>query len=149
MIKLFAITLLVGLATSVQTVVAGAVFVAIGGVGVCRVETPDVNLYIPVPTHLADAGLMIARYAMPEHERAEVRRELAPWLPVVETVTQALSDLPDGTVLVAVDTTEESVRVQKRSGRLAVDVRAPDTVVHVSMPSRSVKRIARQLSLLM
>ena len=113
------------------------------------VETPDVNLYIPVPTHLADAGLMIARYAMPEHERAEVRRELAPWLPVVETVTQALSDLPDGTVLVAVDTTEESVRVQKRSGRLTVDVNAPDTVVHVSMPSRSVKRIARQLSLLM
>jgi hypothetical protein len=52
-------------------------------------------------------------------------------------------------VLVAVDTTEESGRVQKRWGRLTVDVMAPDTVVDVSMPSRSVKRIGRQLSLRM
>ena len=148
MIKLFGITLVVGLATSVQTLVAGVAFMAIGGVAVCSVQTPDVNLYIPVPTQLADAGLMIARYAMPEHERAEVRRNLEPWLPVVETITQELADVPNGTVLVSVDTPEETVRIQKRHGRLTVDVDATDAEVHVSLPARSVKRIARQMRML-
>ena len=148
MIKLFGLTMLVGLATSVQTVVAGVVFVAMGGVAVCSVKTPDVNLYIPVPTQLADAGLMVARYLMPERERHEVRRNLEPWLPVVETITHELADVPNGTVLVSVDTTEETVRIQKRHGRLTVDVDAPDAEVHVSLPARSVKRIARQLGML-
>ena len=148
MIKLFGLTMLVGLATSVQTVVAGVAFMVMGGVAVCSVRTPEVNLYIPVPTQLADAGLMVARYAMPERERDEVRRNLAPWLPIVETVTQELADVPNGTVLVSVDTPEETVRIQKRHGRLTVDVDAPDAEVHVSLPARSVKRIARQLGML-
>jgi hypothetical protein len=148
MIKLLGITMLVGLATSVQTVVAGAAFVAIGGVAVVEVKTPDVNLFIPAPTHFADAGLMVARFAMPEHERAEVRRNLEPWLPMIESATRELADAPNGTMLVSVDTPEESVRIQKRHGRLTVDVDAPDAEVHVSIPARSVKRIARQLGML-
>ena len=141
MFKLFGLTLLVGLSTSVQTVVSGAVFLAMGGVAVCRVESPDVNLFIPIPTQLADAGLLVARVAMPEQERERMRQEVEPWLPMVETITGALADLPNGTVLVSVATSEETVRVEKRSGALTVDVDTEDTDVHVSLPARSAKRI--------
>jgi hypothetical protein len=149
MFKLFGVTLLIGLSTSVQTVVAGAVFLAMGGVAVCRVEAPDVNLFIPVPTQLIDAGLLVARVAMPDQERDRMRQEVEPWMPMVETITDALADLPNGTVLVSVETTEETVRVEKRLGRLTVAVDTEDTDVHVSLPARSAKRIGRQLGMLM
>jgi hypothetical protein len=149
MFKLFGLTLLVGLTTSVQTVVAGAVFLAMGGVAVCRVETPELNLFIPMPTQLADAGLIVARMAMPEQEREHLRREAGAWMPMVETITDALADLPNGTVLVSVETAQESVRVSKRLGRLTVDVDSEDADVHVSLPARSAKRIGRQLGMLM
>jgi hypothetical protein len=148
MFKLFGLTLLIGLTTSVQTVVAGAVFLGLGGVAVCRVESPEVNLFLPVPTQLADAGLLVARAAMPEQEREEVRRELAPWLPLIETIIGELADLPNGTVLVSVETAEETVSVRKSLGRFTVDVDSEDTDVHVSLPARSAKRIARQLGML-
>ena len=148
MFKLFGLTLLVGLTTSVQTVVAGAVFLAMGGVAVCRVETPDVNLFIPMPTQLADAGLIVARIAMPEQERERLRLEAGPWMPMVETITDALADLPNGTVLVSVETAQETVRVEKRLGRLTVNVDTEDADVHVSLPARSAKRIGRQLGML-
>ena len=149
MIKLFGLTLLIGLSTSVQTVVAGAVFLGLGGVAVCRVDSPDVNLFIPIPTQLVDVGLLVARVAMPERERERMRREVEPWLPMVETVTDALADLPNGTVLVSVATSDETVRVEKRSGALTVDVDSEDTDVHVSLPARSARRIGRQLGMLM
>jgi hypothetical protein len=149
MFKLFGVTLLIGLSTSVQTVVAGAVFLAMGGVAVCRVESPDVNLFIPVPTQLIDAGLLVARVAMPDQERDRMSQEVEPWMPMVETITDALADLPNGTVLVSVETSEETVRVEKRLGRLTVAVDTEDTDVHVSLPARSAKRIGRQLGMLM
>jgi 2-methylaconitate cis-trans-isomerase PrpF len=149
MFKLFGLTLLIGLTSSVTTVVSGAVFLAWGGVAVCRVEAPDVDLFIPIPTQLADVGLMVARVAMPEQERERMRQEVEPWLPMIETITAEIADLPNGTVLVSVATNEETVRVQKRSGRLTVDVDTEDTDVHVSLPARSAKRIGRQLGMLM
>jgi hypothetical protein len=148
MIKLFGLTLLVGLTSSVQTVVAGVVFLTIGGVGVCRVETPDVKLFIPIPMQLADAGLMVARATMPNQAREEMRREVAPLLPMIETMTAQLADIPNGSVLVSVETGDETVRVQKRLGRFTVDVDAEDADVHVSIPARSVNRIAHQLRML-
>ena len=78
-----------------------------------------------------------------------MRQEVEPWLPMVETITSALADLPNGTVLVSVATSEETVRVEKRSGALTVDVDTEDTDVHVSLPARSAKRIGRQLGMLM
>jgi hypothetical protein len=147
-IKLIGLTFFVGIAMSAATMVSAVAFLAAGGVAVCRVETPDVNLTIPVPTRLADAGLMVARIAIPEQELDSMRQEMQPFLPMVEAATRELADVPNGTVLVAVDTPEERIRIERRLGRLRVDVRAPDTVVHVSLPARSVKRIARQLALL-
>ncbi len=106
-----------------QTVVGGAVFLAMGGVAVCRVETPDVNLFIPIPTQLVDAGLLVARVAMPEQERERMRQDVEPWMPMVETVTDALADLPNGTVLVSVETAEETCASRSVGGRLTVDGR--------------------------
>jgi hypothetical protein len=148
MIKLFGLTMMIGLATSVQTVVSGVVFLGLGGVGVVRVEAPDVNLYLPIPTHLADAGLLVARATMPDEARAELRQELEPWLPLIQQVTDAIADVPNGSVLVSVETADEKVLIQKSLGRFTVDVDAEDANVHVSLPARSVKRIARQLGML-
>jgi hypothetical protein len=148
MFKLFGLTLLIGLTTSVQTMVAGAVFLTMGGVAVCKVESPEVNLFIPVPTQLADAGLMVARLAMPDRERDQVRSEVEPWLPLIETITEELASVPNGTVLVSVETAQEKVSVRKTLGRFTVDVDTEDTDVHVSFPARAAKRIARQLGML-
>jgi hypothetical protein len=143
MIKLIGLTFFVGASMAVATVVNAAAFLAVGGIALCRVDTPEVHLTIPVPTHVIDAGLLAARIAVPEQEMAEVRREVEPWAPMIESVTRALADLPDGTVLVSVVTAEETVQVARRGGRWRVDVDAEDAEVHVSIPVRSVKRIAR------
>ena len=108
MFKLFGANLLVGLSTSVQTVVAGAVFLADGRRRAMPGRVARRESLIPIPTQLVDAGLMVARVAMPEHERDRHAPDVAPWMPMVVTVTHALSDLPDGTVLVSVDTAEET-----------------------------------------
>ena len=146
MIRLIGLTLLVAIAMSAATVVGAVAFLVSGGVAVCQVKTPEVDLTIPVPTRLADAGLLLARVAMPEEELAEVRREIEPYAPMIEASMRELADVPNGTVLVSVDSPEETVRVERRGGRLRVAVDAPDTVVRVSLPVRSVKRLARQLT---
>jgi hypothetical protein len=146
MIKLAALTLFAGLSMSVATMVSGGVFLATGGVAVCRVATEEVDLTIPIPTHLIDAALITARLAMPDQELDSVRQEIEPWSPMIDAAARELADLPDGTVLVSVETAEETVRVERRGGRLRVDVSADDADVHVSLPARSVERIARQVT---
>jgi len=149
MLKLLGVALLVGLLGSVNLLVTGAALLVAGGIAVCSVHAEDVDLDLPIPTQLLDAGLLVARFAMPAEERARMRVEVGPWLPMIERAGRAIAELPDGTVLVSVETREESVRVQRRDGRLAVDVHAPDADVHVSLPARSAKRIVSQLALLM
>ncbi|HVR30430.1 MAG TPA: hypothetical protein VMS86_12960 [Thermoanaerobaculia bacterium] len=148
MIKLIGLTLLVGISMSAATVVSGVAFLATGGVALCQVETPEVDLTIPVPTRLADAGLLLARLVIPEDELADARREVAPFMPMIQTAAWELANVPNGTVLVSVTTPQETVLVERRGGRLHVDVDAPDAKVHVSLPARSVARLARQLTLL-
>jgi len=145
-IKLLALTLFTGLSMSAATVVSAAAFLVTGGVALCRVETPEVNLTLPFPTHLADLGLLIARVAMPEEELADVRQEVEPYIPMIDGVLRELADVPNGTVLVAVSSPDETVVVDRRGGRFRVDVDSRDVDVHVSIPARSVKRLARQLS---
>lgn len=146
MIKLAALTLFAGLSMSVATIVSGGVFLATGGVAVCQVATEDVDLTIPIPTHLIDVVLVTARLAMPEQELDSVRREIEPWAPMIEAAGRELANLPDGAVLVSVETTDETVRIERRGGRLRIDVAADDADVHVSLPARSIQRIARQVT---
>jgi hypothetical protein len=145
-IKLLGLFALVSVAMSAATTVGAAALLATGGVAVCRIDTPDVDLLLPVPTRLADAGLVAARWAMPDEERAELHREIGAYLPMIEAVVDELAALPNGTVLVAVESPEETVRIERRGGRLHVDVRAPDASVHVSLPGRSLQRLVRQIA---
>jgi|SRR5687768_17164995 hypothetical protein len=146
MIKLAALTLFAGLSMSVATMVSAGVFLATGGVAVCQVATEEVDLTIPIPTHLIDAALVTARFALPRQELDSVRREIEPWGPMIEAAGRELADLPEGTVLVTVETAAETVRIERRGGRLRIDVDAADAEVHVSLPARSIQRIARQVS---
>jgi hypothetical protein len=146
MIKLAALTLFTGLSMSVATLMSAGVFLATGGVAVCRVATEDLDLTLPIPTHLIDAAMLTARLAMPEQELDSVRRQVEPWVPMIDAAARELGDLPDGTVLVSVTTAEETVVVERRGGRLRVDVDAEDADVHVSLPARSLRRIARQMT---
>jgi hypothetical protein len=148
MIKLIGVSLLVGSSMFVTSVVGAAVYLVTGGIAVCQVETDDVDLTIPVPTRLADMGLLAARIAMPAEELAEVRREIEPYLPALEGMIEAISRVEDGTTLVSVETRGETVLVARRNGRFHVDVEADDATVHVSMPARSLRRLGGEMSLL-
>ncbi len=144
MIKIISLFFLISIAMCTATVVAGTAYLVVGGIAVCEVETPEVSLTIPVPTQLADAGLLLARFNLPrDSEWSEMRDEIAPFMPAIRSALNALASVKDGTTLVSVETEDETVLIAKRGGRFHVDVDAPDATVHVSVPARSMKRIAR------
>jgi hypothetical protein len=145
-IKLFGLFALVSVSMSAATTVGAAAFLATGGVAMCRIDTPDVDLTLPIPTRLADLGLVAARIAMPDQERARLHREIDDFMPMIEAVADELEALPNGTVLVSVETPDETVRIERRRGRFHVDVVAPDATVHVSVPARSMTRLVRQIA---
>ena len=76
MIKLIGVSLLAGSAMFVSSVVGAGVYLVTGGIAVCQVSTPDVDLTIPVPTRLADMSLLVARFAMPEEELEWIAAEI-------------------------------------------------------------------------
>lgn len=57
---------------------------------------------------------------------------------------QELAKCPD-TVLVEVKDGREHVRVEKRGGRLLVDVDSPREEVHISLPLRTVVSVIREI----
>ena len=77
MLKLLGGLTLAAILTSGAALAAVAGWMVSGGVAVCDVDTPEVSLKIPVPTRLADVGLMVARFAVPAEELREIRREAA------------------------------------------------------------------------
>ena len=143
MIKLIAIVLTSLVTLSATAVVGTGAYLFSGGVAVCKVETPEVSLTIPVPMRLADVGLTIARFAIPHHELREMRRELAPFVPLLEGVLNGIADIPEGSELVSVETPTETVFIGVRDGKMQIDVEAEDAVVHVSVPMSSFRRLAR------
>ena len=142
MIKIFAVVLLSALTLSATAVVGTGAYLYSGGIAVCEVDTPEVKLTIPVPMRLADIGLTVARFAMPREDLRQMRREVAPFVPLVEGVLRSIADIPEGT-LVAVSTAEETVFVGHRRGKMQIDVETADAVVHVRVPMRSLQRLAR------
>ena len=115
---------------------------------VCDVETPEVNLTIPVPTRLADMALLVARVALPDEDREEIRREIGPFLPFIDELFGGLADIDNGTTLVSVETGQETVLIEKRLGKFLIDVDAEDAKIRVSIPARSLRRLSGEIKYL-
>ncbi len=145
MLKILGVTLLACITVSASAVVGTAAYVATGGMGMCRVETPDVSLTVPLPMRLAELGLTVARFAMPASELREIRREAGPFRPLVEGVLSAIADIPAGTTLVSVETEQATVLIRRQGRNLTIDVEAPDAIVHITVPVRSIRRLGRSV----
>jgi len=149
MIKLFAIVLTSLMTLSATAVVGTGAYLFSGGVAICEVDTPEVSLTIPVPMRLADVGLSVARFAIPHDELQDMRREVAPYVPLVEEILGAIGDIPEGAKLVSVETPSETVFIGRRDGKMQIDVEAEDAVVHVAVPMSSFRRLGRGIDRLL
>jgi hypothetical protein len=125
--------------------VATAGYVVSGGVARVAVDTPDVDLTIPVPLRLLDLGLGIARLAGADQELAEAREQLDQLRPFLRDLADEVGRIPEGK-LVTVRTGSEWVSIEQRGGRFHIDVEAPDANVHVSVPRRAASRLLHQLA---
>lgn len=118
-------------ATAVATVAAtGTVQVRIDERG-----EDGANLWIPVPAILFDIALFAAPRMVPPEELQEAREQIAPYLPALRQLADALEALPNAT-LVEVESPTEHVRISKRFGTFHVEVHDQDADVSVQIPAR-------------
>ena len=120
----------------VGTGVALAASVLHSGVVVVKVHDkgPDgVNLTIPVPASLLQAGMSIALQHADEGEMDRVRSQLAPWQPALAESLDQLRQV-GGFTMVNVDGHDEHVQIHKRGNAWVVDVQSLEADVYVSMP---------------
>ena len=148
MIKLIGVSFLIGSSVFFTSIVGAGAYLVTGGIMVCDVETPEVNLTIPVPTRLADMAFLVARVALPDEDREEIRREIGPFLPFIDELFGGLADIDNGTTLVSVETGQETVLIEKRLGKFLIDVDAEDAKVRVSIPARSLRRLSGEIKYL-
>lgn len=136
--------------------VAAGAYLYSGGVASVRVDTPDVDLSLPVPLRLVDLGLGLAGTAGPATSsdfasRFELPRslfaesEIEEWRPLVRQLADELGSMPEGE-LVRVTTGNEEVVISQSGGRFRIDVDAPDAQVHVSVPRRAAARILDKIA---
>jgi hypothetical protein len=91
-----------------------------------------------VPAILGPAAVHLASGSCMEEIRREIRCELGDAVEIVEAAIRELSRCPDG-VLVDVRTATETVTVEKRDGRLWVDVDTPEENVRAVVPLEVVR----------
>lgn len=114
------------------------VTVAATGIVEVRVEErgPDgANVWIPVPAILFDLALFAAPRMMPPAELADAREEIAPFLPALRQLADAIEAMPNAT-LVEVESPTEHVKISKRFGSFHVEVHDEETDVSVRLPAR-------------
>lgn len=145
MFKLLGLAFLAVIALSATALVGGGVYIASGGIAFAEVDTPEVKMTVPIPMRLADLGLAIASHSMPRHELEQMREEVADYAPMVEAALQEIAQVPDGTVLVTVKTSDEDVYIARERGKLVIDVDSPDATVHLKVPMRSIEHLAESL----
>ena len=156
LLKVAAVLVMAFVALMATGAVAAGAYLYSGGVASVRVETPDVDLALPVPLRIVDLGLGIADSAGPVRSedfasRLELPRSLfaeaeaEEWRPLVRQLADELGSMPEGE-LVRVTTGEEVVLISQRGGRFRIDVDAPDAEVHISLPRRSAARILDKIA---
>ncbi len=151
MFKFFGIVVAMGLSTLFFGMAGCTAWVATGGVATVSVDTPEANIYLPVPTRLVDLGLDAAFIGAADERlalQAEMQRELGDLdIEVGEFVREVLdevSDMPNGALVEVHGPDGEDVWIGKSRGRFLVKVDAPDARVRVSIPARSAKRIGNR-----
>jgi hypothetical protein len=151
LLKVAAVLVIASVAMMATGAIAAGAYLYSGGVASVQVDTPDVDLSLPVPLRLVDLGLGIAESASPSSSedfasRLELPRslfaqtEVEEWRPLLRRLADEMGSMPEGE-LVRVTTGREEVVISQRGGRFRVDVDAPDAQVHVSLPRRAAARI--------
>lgn len=153
MFKFFLASTAVAFFTLVSGMMGCTAYFASGGMATVSVETPDVDLWIPVPTRLFDLGMDAAWVAIPEQDRlalhADMERELrnldvdVDVAKVVREITSDIAHMPNG-ALVEVKSDDAYVWVGKVGGKFQVKVDAPDAKVKVSVPARAAHRVTER-----
>ena len=118
-------------------IVADAGFI---GVRVHEKKPDGTNLRLYVPAIVVPLGVRLA----PERELARAMSQAQEFLPALRIAAEELERIPDG-LLVDVDGPREHVLIVKRGGSLVVDVESDRETVHVSVPLKVVRNLARDL----
>jgi hypothetical protein len=156
LLKIAGVLVIAFVAVMATGAVAAGAYLYSGGVASVRVDTPDVDLAIPVPLRLVDLGLGLAGTAAPAASqdfasRLELPRsifaqtEVEEWRPLLRQLADEIHSMPEGE-LVRVTTGREEVVIAQRGGRFRVDVDSPDAQVHVSVPRRAAARILDKIA---
>ena len=121
--------------------VLGATVAATGTVTVSvRESGPNgANLFIPVPALLFDVAVATLPMLIPEHERGEARRAIAPYRPTLEAIADELEDCPPG-VLVEIQQDGEEIRIRKTRRSYQIEVDGDDADVRIGVPARLLGR---------
>ena len=93
-----------------------------------------------VPATVVSVGMGLA----PEEHIRRATRHAHEYLPAARIAMQELAKCPD-TVLVEVQDRHEHVRIEKRGGRLLVDVDSSSEEVHVGVPIQTVVSVIKEL----
>lgn len=122
--------------------VAGAVAFSAGSVRVRVVEKKadgdHVNLVLPA------LAVPLGMRLMPEEARREAAAQVGPWVPAIRAAAETLADSPDA-VLFEVQNPHEHLRIEKRDGRLLIDVDTDAETVHLSFPLRLLASVAAEV----
>lgn len=99
------------------------------------------HIYVIVPGILVPVAL----HFIPARYFNGAGDQVRPWLPLVDGVTNSLSNISD-TVLVDVTSPQSRVIVRKVGGSVIADVNNEDDDVHVSVPLRAIRATVRALA---
>ena len=123
--------------------VGGAVIMQDGVISVnVREKQPGGHhIWFAAPGAIVPFGMKLSPVA---RELQKEMRDAHEWMPVAQSVIDALQKSPDG-VFVEVDSETQHVRVQKSWGRLLVDVDDPREEVHIAVPFRVMRHALSEL----
>ena len=122
-----------------------------GGVATVSVveRTEGVSISLPIPMALVHAAVATTEVFFLDEILDEIEIEtggrFSEWGPAVLGILEVLEDVPNGTLFVAVEDGDESVRVSKTRGKFRIEVDSPDVTVKIALPVRSVRRIVKQI----
>ncbi len=99
---------------------------------VCEKHADGASVGIHVPATAAHAVALL----LPRMIQAEIPAEAREHLHLARAALEALSRCPDG-VFLEVESDEEIVLIEKRDGKILIQVDTPDEAVRASFPVRS------------